>query len=435
MGMNSNDQQRGGREGIIANAAMAPAPGESPAAQLTDSSSEEVDDRFPPAVGTSGRAAARLVDSIRDADERLAQCPGGHTVIGGSEVMASVLQRAVKYARSQAPVLLVGESGTGKEVLAEFIHHASPRAEMPFIAVNCAALPDTLMESELFGHERGAFTGATARRIGRFESAEGGTLLLDEISEMPVALQAKLLRVLESLQFQRIGSNEVIGADVRIIATSNRDLESEVRRGSFRLDLFYRLNVLPLPLPPLRDRRQDIPALTHHFLRQFQASGETVVRAIDPSAMQMLIDHVWPGNVRELRNVLHQVCVLAADSVMQVHHLSALRNDRHASPLQPIDSGFSLHSAATPTCYAEGRRNGASDIVAAAGSESVNDSPTLLPSTAAGEGHALRDAERELVLATLKRCGGNKAAAARELGVTSRTMYNKMKKYRAQGLL
>ena len=298
--------------------------------------------------------------------------------VGHSAAMQAIFEQARRIARSTAPVLITGESGTGKEVVARMIHAAGARAENSYVRVNCAALSETLIESELFGHERGAFTGAADQRIGRFEWAEDGTLLLDEISEIPLHLQAKLLRVLEEEEFQRVGGNESISMRARIVATSNRDLEQEAHEGRFREDLFYRLNVLQLELPPLRERREDIPVLIEHFLAQFCDEGEVTVRAMDDTAMSVLCDYDWPGNVRQLRNVVRRVCILARS---------------------PVARETDLPELPTP---------------------GVPKAQDLFQMT-------IKQASRLLVQASLRRYRGNKTAAARHLGVTTRTLHNWLK--------
>jgi DNA-binding NtrC family response regulator len=233
-------------------------------------------------------------------------------LIGGGELMAQVRQKIERVARSNATVLICGESGTGKEVVARAIHNASPRRERPFLAVNCAALSENLLESELFGHEKGAFTGADKMRRGRFELADEGSLLLDEISEIAPALQAKLLRVLQESTFERVGSSVSQQVDVRVIATTNRDLEAAVEEGKFRRDLFYRLNVVPIQLPPLRQRSEDVPELCRHFLHQIARRENSPFRHMEHEAVRLLQRYPWPGNVRELQNIIERASVLEA---------------------------------------------------------------------------------------------------------------------------
>lgn len=298
-----------------------------------------------------------------------------------------VVERARRFARTPATVLITGESGTGKELLARYLHDQSERNAEPYLRVNCAALSESLVESELFGHERGAFTGAAETRIGRLEAAAGGTLFLDEISEVPQRVQAKLLRALEEEEFQRVGSNATLRLQARIVASSNRDLERHVARRRFRADLYYRLNVLRLELPPLRTRKEDVPPLTQHFVNTCRRHAVVAVRGVTPRAMQALCDHDWPGNVRELRNVIYRACVLADAPLLDVGGLQLTR--RLPSPdIRPDDPFASL---------------------------------------------PLDEIERRAILARLQLCGGNKTAAAAALGVTSRTLRNKLSQYRRLG--
>ena len=301
--------------------------------------------------------------------------------IAESPTMRRVMSVAKRFASCSAAVLVTGESGTGKEVVSRTIHQHSDRSENPYVRVNCAALSESLFESELFGHEAGSFTGATSQRIGRFELAAGGTLLLDEISEIPMRLQAKLLRVLEEGEFERVGGNTPRQTNVRVLATSNRDLRREVTEGSFREDLFYRLSVLEIDIAPLRERREDIEPLVRHFMRQFadESSGPPIVD-VDPSVCDLLRDYDWPGNVRQLRNVVHQMCVLATASRIRMQDVP---------DLSPISQG---------------------------GDDSLYELP-------------LRDAERIIIENCIKRYHGNKTAAARHLGVSARTLHNKIQQY------
>ncbi len=230
--------------------------------------------------------------------------------------MMDICKDTAKIALSQASVLISGESGTGKELIARAIHYNSRRAKGPFIKVNCAALPESLLESELFGHEKGAFTGAQTLRQGLFERANEGTLLLDEIGEMPLVLQAKLLRILQEREFERIGGHQTIKVDIRIIAATNRDLQAMVKEGTFREDLFYRLNVIHLILPPLRDRREDISLLANHFLQKFSSENQRDIIDIDPMAMSLLTAWSWPGNIRELSNVIERAVVMNSGPII-----------------------------------------------------------------------------------------------------------------------
>jgi DNA-binding NtrC family response regulator len=305
--------------------------------------------------------------------------PGG--MVGHSASLGRLLERACQVARSDADVLIVAESGTGKELLAQFIHRASARRDYPFVAVNCAAFPDALLESELFGHVRGAFTGAVASRPGKFELASGGTILLDEISEMPTSLQPKLLRVLQEREVDRLGDTRPLRVDVRVIATTNRDLNLMVEEGTFRADLFYRLDVVPLTLPPLRERREDIPELVEHFVRK-HASPARAVR-LSEELLRRLMEYDWPGNVRELENVVRRILVLSNGPVAGVEVLEG---------------------------------------------EEVADKKTAA-ARFPGEGITLRDMEKQLLERTLESTRGNRTRAAEILGVSLRTVRNKIREF------
>jgi transcriptional regulator with PAS, ATPase and Fis domain len=290
-----------------------------------------------------------------------------------------VFDLAKSAAKSQSTILILGESGTGKELLARAIHAESPRQASPFVAVSCAALTETLLESELFGHEKGSFTGAVARRKGRFEQADGGTLFLDEIGDISPKLQLDLLRVLEERKVTRVGGTEPVDVDVRIIAATNRDLKKAVADGQFREDLYYRLNVIPILLPPLRERREDIPLLIEHFLEHLSVETDRQVEGVSADALAALMRHDWPGNVRELRNVLERGMVVAKDKL-----------------IQPEDLGLS-----GPGIRAE----------------------TLDPSL------TLDEVERRHITAVLQHAGGNVTQAARTLDIDRVTLYNKIRKY------
>lgn len=302
--------------------------------------------------------------------------------------MLRLLETAESVAASQATILIHGESGTGKELLARFIHSRSPRAHRPFIAVNCAALPDGLLETELFGHERGAFTGALGRKTGKFEMAHQGTLLLDEISEMNLALQAKLLRVLQEREVDRVGGREPVPVNIRVIATTNRPLRAEVERGRFREDLYYRLNVFPVTLTPLRDRVADIPLLARHFVATAAARNGLPAPSISDAALYLLEGRPWKGNVRELENVMERAVLLAAGGGIGPEHVPY-----EDDPMHP----------AAPTGRA--------------------------PQPASPNG-SLWEMERDLIRRTLDRTGGNRTHAARELGISIRTLRNKLREYR-----
>jgi two-component system, NtrC family, response regulator AtoC len=301
-------------------------------------------------------------------------------LLSKSPAMQAVFELAKTAARSNSTILVLGESGTGKEVLARAIHAESPRLEGPFVAVSCAALTETLLESELFGHEKGAFTGAVVRRKGKFEAAHGGTLFLDEVGDIGSKLQLDLLRVLEDRRFHRIGGNEPISVDVRIVAATNRDLKKAVAQGSFREDLFYRLNVIPVTIPPLRERREDIPLLANEFLERLSIELKKTIEGISAEAMAALLSHDWRGNVRELRNVLERGAVVASGPVIGLS-----------------DLGMATHGGGT--------------------------------AAAAPELASLEDVERRHVAAVLGHTGGNVSQSARILGIDRVTLYNKMRRW------
>jgi len=299
--------------------------------------------------------------------------------------MEDLINMVGRVAPSRATVLLQGESGTGKELFARLIHTMSPRSEKPLIVVNCSAIPDTLLESELFGHERGAFTGAAARRIGKFEEADGGTLFLDEIGELFPPVQVKLLRFLQEREFQRLGGNQVIKADVRIISATNRDLESKVREGSFREDLFYRLNVVVMNILPLRERKEDIPLLINHFIKQFARENDKDIQGTSSEAMDLLLKYNYPGNVRELENIIERAVVIARDPVISLRDL----------PFQAL-----------PSHPREGARQG---------KESLRG--------------AIEDMEQEMIQKALEQADHNQSRAASLLGISERMLRYKLKKY------
>jgi len=326
-------------------------------------------------------------------------------VVASSKSMQELLRTAERVAGSKGTVLITGESGTGKERVAQFLHHKSPRASGPFIRVNCAALSEQLLESELFGHERGAFTGAHKRREGRFELADGGTLLLDEIGEISPTLQAKLLRVLEEEEFERVGGTTTLKVDVRVIATTNRDLPEEVAQGRFREDLYYRLHVLPLHIDPLRERSEDVLPLAKHFVDVYARASGITAPSFSPEAERRLLEWHWPGNARELENVIHRAVVLVEGSSIEPDHLNFQLMPRpNARPKFTLvtDKGHYL------------------------GAISANSPLANRP---------LADLEREAILCTLEATRGNKTEAARRLQVTARTLSNKMKLWRQLGLV
>jgi DNA-binding NtrC family response regulator len=305
-------------------------------------------------------------------------------------------------APSEASILITGESGTGKEVLARYVHKKSHRAEKPFISVNCAAIPENLLESELFGHEKGAFTGAVARRIGKFEEADGGTLLLDEVSEMDIRLQAKLLRAIQEREIDRVGGGKPVKVNIRIIATSNRDLAAEARTGNFREDLLYRLNVMNLKIPALRERPSDILALARHFIAKYAKANGVPERPLSETARDVLVRHAWRGNVRELENTMHRAVLLA--------------------------NGNEIGEAAIR--LPDGRRVGEELL-------GLAQSPVAQAAQMAARvqvGRTVADVERDLILDTLDHCLGNRTHAANILGISIRTLRNKLKQYGDEGI-
>lgn len=315
-----------------------------------------------------------------------------HALIYGDKKTEAVLKLAKQVAPSEANILLTGQSGTGKEVFSRFIHDNSKRANKKFVAVNCAAIPETLLESELFGYEKGAFTGAVARRIGKFEEASGGTLLLDEISETDVKIQAKLLRAIQEKEIDRIGGKTPIKVDTRIIATSNRNLDECVKNGTFRQDLYYRLNVVNINIPPLKDRPDDIIVLAKHFAKKYSELNDIPLKEMTPAAEQKLLNYLWPGNVRELENTVHRAVLLSTGDKI----------DEDAILLDDIDAV----------------------INPAAGTEM---------SGAEFVGSTVACMERNLIIDTLKHTMGNRTTAANILGISIRTLRNKLKQYQDEG--
>ncbi len=344
-----------------------------------------------------------------------------NTMIADDPSMKAVLNIANKVAPSEATVLITGESGTGKEVMSRYIHNKSKRSGAPFIAVNCAAIPENLLESELFGHEKGAFTGATGRRIGKFEEAHTGTLLLDEVSEMHPILQAKLLRALQEKEITRIGSNNAVKIDTRIIATSNRNLEDSVKKGDFREDLYFRLNVVNIILPPLRDRPKDIERLARFFANKFAESNGLERKNISSEAIAKLQSCTWRGNIRELENTMHRAILMSTQDEIEADAIfiqspafygSEMSAAPAAAPKAPDPAGVS--SASTP--YA----NESSVVQNPGGVESMI-------------GRTIADVERDMILNTLDHCLGNRTHAANILGISIRTLRNKLNQYKQDG--
>ncbi len=310
--------------------------------------------------------------------------------VGESPAMREVFDRIRQLAPANATVFIRGESGTGKELVARAIHAQSPRRMKPLVRVNCAALSAGVLESELFGHERGAFTGADRRRIGRFEMADGGTIFLDEVSEMDLGLQGKLLRVLQEKEFERVGSSETIRADVRILASSNRDLEAAIQAGAFRQDLYYRLNVVAVDLPPLRERRVDIRPLARHFIAKYNREEGGRVKAVDEEAMALLERYDWPGNVRELENIIERAIVLGPGETIEAGHIAA---GLERAPGRPARTAEEF----TP--------------------------------------RPLEEVEREHILKMIEHLGGHRVNTAQALGISERSLRDRLKRWKEQGLI
>jgi two-component system, NtrC family, response regulator HydG len=323
-----------------------------------------------------------------------------YKIVGNSPKLMQTIALAEKIAPTSVPILLSGESGTGKELISLLIHQKSKRAFGPFIRVNCAALSETLLESELFGHEKGAFTGAHAQRKGRFEMAHGGTLLLDEITETPPQFQAKLLRILEQQEFERVGGNTNIKINVRVISTTNRDLPAEVRMGRFRQDLYYRLSTARIVVWPLRERREDLPGLVWHFVNLYAREAQRQITQLDPAMMDIFAEYAWPGNVRQLRNVVLTSLILGVGPVLSLADVSWLFDD-----LQPLAQ--------------HGESNLRSEISDFKSQESLGGIP-------------LADLERRAIIETLRQNSGNQTKAAKVLGISDRTLREKMRRYRQE---
>jgi DNA-binding NtrC family response regulator len=334
-----------------------------------------------------GMQKDKEIDNLR---RRLDQKFGLDQIIGQSKVMKDIFARIQRAAPVDSTVLILGESGTGKELVAQALHHNSLRKKGPFVAVNCAAVPATLVESELFGHVRGAFTGATDRRMGRFEQANGGTLFIDEIGDFELGLQAKLLRVLETLTLTPVGGHEDMKVDVRVVAATSRDVIKMVKEGTFREDLYYRLNVVQVNLPSLRDRVDDIPVLVEHFLKEISENKKTAVRRLTPEVMRRFMSYRWPGNVRELRNTLESMMVLADGDLMTENDLP----DRIREGSAPMGA--------------------------------TKEIPT---------GLRMEELEKMAITKALDQCGGNRTHAAGKLGISVRTLQRKLRQYESDGTI
>ncbi len=318
---------------------------------------------------------------------------GLENIIGESEPMQRVMDIVRQVAPARATVLIQGESGTGKELLAKAIHQLSPRSRKPMVTVHCAALSPTLLESELFGHEKGAFTGAHERRIGRFEQAEGGTLFLDEIGEVDETTQVKLLRFLGERSFERVGGNKTLSADVRVVAATNKNLKELVGKGEFREDLYFRLNVVELWAPPLRERLDDVPLLALHFLREFVIENSKTISDFTADALEAMIRYEWPGNVRELRTAVEHAVVLSKDEMIQL-----------------------------------------TDLPQSVQSRGVIQSEVQLNQPLIGKGVTLEEAEKQLIIRTIKECRGNRTVAAKKIGISRRTLHRKLHRYSLEGI-
>lgn len=338
------------------------------------------------AVVDKASQSQRLARSNLELQRQLNERFGFEGVIGNSKSMHAVISKLRQIAPTSASALILGESGTGKELVAKALHVNSPRKNKPFVALNCAALSENILESELFGHIRGAFTGADRERKGWFEHANGGTLFLDEVGDIPLPTQVKLLRVLESGEIVRVGSNDPLKVNVRLISATNRDLSDAITGGTFRQDLYHRLKVVTIKLPPLRERKEDIPLLIEHFLKIFTTSHDKAIRGYSPTVRRILTNYTWPGNVRELRNVVESMVVIDTDGMIDVEDMP----DDLAGSISPLEDDFTRDSLV---------------------------------------GRTMNDIEKHFIAETLRASGGNREEAAKTLGIGERTLYRKIKEY------
>jgi two-component system response regulator FlrC len=384
-------------------------------------------------IGTDARAAVKAIE--QGAKEYVPLPPDAELIaavlaavtqeqsnmIAADPVMQNVVKLADKIAPSDATILITGESGTGKEVMSQYIHRKSKRANGPFIAVNCAAIPENLLESELFGHEKGAFTGATGRRIGKFEEAHGGTLLLDEVSEMHPSLQAKLLRALQEREITRVGANDAIKVDTRIIATSNRNLEASVQKGEFREDLYFRLNVVNIALPALRERPTDILTLGQFFADKYADANGVEKKKLSPAAQKKLQAYGWRGNIRELENTMHRAILIS------------IENELEPESIHIQDSAFSNSTSAS--VGTTGNAPSPSGIGSAGTQPSAPSKPLQNPGAVETlVGKTIAEVERNMIVNTLEHCLGNRTHAANILGISIRTLRNKLNQYKDEGV-
>ncbi|MCK9260984.1 MAG: sigma-54 dependent transcriptional regulator [Azoarcus sp.] len=361
-----------------------------------------------------------------EADDTVAEDPHTRNLLG----------LAARVAETDATVLLTGESGTGKEVFARHIHHHSPRARAAFVAINCAAIPENLLEATLFGYEKGAFTGAQSAQPGKFEQAQGGTILLDEISEMPLGLQAKMLRVLQEREVERVGGKKPIALDIRVLATSNRDMLKEIAAGRFREDLYYRLNVFPLSIPSLRERPGDIVPLARHFLqRHAQRAGRQA--RFSPEAESLLLSYGWPGNVRELENTAHRALILTAGDTVSAETIRLCLPHWTGEAAAPASTAATSSAAAAPPAAPAMQGFGAGYVPSPA--TSANQAAGFAASAAPGPSEVaarpanMKDLEREHILGTLREMGGSRKKTVEKLGISERTLRYKLQQYRDEG--